>query len=120
MGVAERRNPFGQWKRTEGVSPLNLYDQFGRVIQKGDGVILATPEEVIWIVQGVRPQLELKSNETMCLLTLTALYQSSFTGGVPLAGLIKCVDALETGRGEQPADEAQKVAERPADTRDHP
>lgn len=104
MGAGERQNPFNQWRRTAAVSQLNLYDQFGREIGKGDGIILATPEQIIWVVRECKPVLDHKGPEHLCQLTLTALYQSPFQGGIPLAGIIKALDVSETGAGRPKAE----------------
>jgi len=96
VGSGSRLNPFNQWRRSDAVSPLTLYDQFGREIGRGDGVLLATPEQIIWVVRDVVPNLEREGPQTLCQLTLTALYKSGFPGGTPLVGLMKILDVGDT------------------------
>lgn len=101
MGVAARANSFNQWKRTEGVTIHDCYDQFGRQIGVGDFVILEQHGAVIWRVTNTKPVMRPDAPPGLVELTMAAVTQLVLQGGAPLPGLVKVRDASEYLTPEQ-------------------
>lgn len=101
MGKAERTNPMAQWKKTEGVTIYDCYDQFGRQIGPGDYILLPGHGAVVWRVTQTRPIMDPKVPPGIVELVCAAVTQVGLQGGVPLSGVIKVRDALEYMTPEQ-------------------
>jgi hypothetical protein len=91
------------------VKPTELYDRFGRVIGRGDLIMIPGEDPVIWQVAEVKvdltPRVDGPQNVTMIKLVLMATRSHLATGGAPIAEFVKCADYTETDlyRQEQAA-----------------
>lgn len=112
MGAEEKRNPFLAWKKELEVRVTELYDRFGRVISRGDLVIVPGDDQTIWQVMQVGPDLTPRADGpqgiTMIKIVLAATRVNLAPGGVPQVALIKVADFTETELYRQEQAQAQQ------------
>jgi hypothetical protein len=101
MGRDARSNPFAGWKKTEGVTIRDAYDQYGRPIGVGDFVMLSQMGGIVWRVVETKPIMDPKAPPGLVGMTMVATTMLSEPGGVPLQGVVKVRDVSEYLTPEQ-------------------
>lgn len=109
MGQAERRNPFNNWRKTQGTDPFTLYDRFGRPIGAGDVVMFPNQNgDTAWRVVSIKrvpppPGPHDLNRPTILELTVTSAMVTPCEAGVPLPGILKILDVSESPEAVQKA-----------------
>lgn len=115
MGIGERNNPFLKWQRDQAIGPVDLVDRFGRVIGRGDLVMMPGDSSVIWQVMEVKVDLMARpgvpAGVTLLQIQLAATRVQMAKAGAPVPDLLKVADYTETQLYQQEQAQREKGQE---------
>ena len=87
-----------RWKKEDQVKEFEVYDRFGRLIQKGDLVLLIEKRDIFWKVVEVKPILDPtlidpRAQAKPVQITLVTSFATVVPGGTPIGDLLQLVNA---------------------------
>lgn len=96
MGRDQRRNPFNGWKKSQEITPRQVYDRFGREVQLHDIVQIPGHPGTLWRVVEIVPDMSPQApGPNIQKVTVTAVESFGVPGGAPILDLIKVRDREE-------------------------